>query len=171
MGNDCYAGKAQQAQAYYYIENVKVEAITALSECKCGAADERDMDLVYGSSSNLPDDATPSSASRMRQASTTPSSSACQPLRKNTISEVVPLLNDNPNMNLEIVGHCDDDEFNRRQNQRPLQGIGKKRAGQVKRLIEAAGIAPHSADRQRTARTRTLPALATAKLRGPRTAA
>ncbi|MEC7477988.1 MAG: hypothetical protein VYD65_08160, partial [Bacteroidota bacterium] len=50
LGNDCYAGKAQQAQAYYYIENVKVEAITALSECKCGAADERNMDLVYGSS-------------------------------------------------------------------------------------------------------------------------
>ena len=39
------------------MENVKVEAIEALSQCKCGAADERDMDLVYGSTSNLPEDA------------------------------------------------------------------------------------------------------------------
>ena len=142
MGNDCYAGKAQQAQAYYYIENVKVEAITALSECKCGAADERDMDLVYGSSSNLPDDA--SAKQRIEDAGIYYAFLKRMPTTagKNTIAKVVALLNDNPNMNLEIVGHCDDDEFLEGKINVRYKGIGKKRAGQVKRLIEAAGIAP-----------------------------
>ena len=141
-GNDCYAGKAQQAQAYYYIENVKVEAITALSECKCGAADERDMDLVYGSSSNLPEDA--SAKQRIEDAGIYYAFLKRMPTTagKNTIAEVVAMLNDNPNMNLEIVGHCDDDEFLEGKINVRYKGIGKKRAGQVKRLIEAAGIAP-----------------------------
>ena len=61
---------------------------------------------------------------------------------KNTIADVVAMLNDDPNMNLEIVGHCDDDEFLEGKINVRYKGIGKKRAGQVKRLIEAAGIAP-----------------------------
>ena len=141
-GKDCYTGKAQQPQAYYYVENVKVEAITALSECKCGAADERDMDLVYGSSSNLPDDAT--AKQRIEDAAIYYAFLKRMPTTagKNTISSLVTLLNENPSMNLEILGHCDDDEFNEGKINVRYKDIGKKRAGQVKRLIEAAGIAP-----------------------------
>lgn len=142
MGNDCFSGKAQQPQAYYYVENVKVEAITALSQCKCGAADERDMDLVYGSSSNLPDDAT--AKQRVEDAGIYYAFLKRMPTTagKNTISEVVTLLNDNPGMNLEIVGHCDDDEFLEGKINVRYKDIGKKRAGQVKRLLEAAGVDP-----------------------------
>jgi len=141
-GKECYTGKAQQPQAYYYVENVKVEAITALSECKCGAADERDMDLVYGSSSNLPEDAT--AKQRIEDAAIYYAFLKRMPTTagKNTISSLVALLNENPSMNLEILGHCDDDEFNEGKINVRYKDIGKKRAGQVKRLIEAAGIAP-----------------------------
>ena len=141
-GKECYTGKAQQPQAYYYVENVKVEAITALSECKCGAADERDMDLVYGSSSNLPEDAT--AKQRIEDAAIYYAFLKRMPTTagKNTISGLVALLNENPSMNLEILGHCDDDEFNEGKINVRYKDIGKKRAGQVKRLIEAAGIAP-----------------------------
>ena len=141
-GKDCYMGKAQQPQAYYYVENVKVEAITALSECKCGAADERDMDLVYGSSSNLPEDAT--AKQRIEDAGIYYAFLKRMPTTagKNTISSIVALLNDNPSMNLDIVGHCDDDEFNEGKINVRYKDIGKKRAGQVKRLLEAAGVDP-----------------------------
>ena len=139
-GKDCYMGQPQQPQAYYYVEYVKVEAITALSECKCGAADERDMDLVYGSSSNLPDDAT--AKQRIEDAGIYYAFLKRMPTTagKNTISSIVALLNDNPSMNLDIVGHCDDDEFNEGKINVRYKDIGKKRAGQVKRLLEAAGV-------------------------------
>lgn len=140
--SDCFTGKAQQPQAYYYVENVKVEAITALSECKCGAADERDMDLVYGSASTLPDDATPKQ--RVEDAGIYYAFLKRMPTTagKNTIADIVTILNDNPNMKLDIVGHCDDDEFNEGKINVRYKDIGKKRAGQVKRLLETAGIAP-----------------------------
>ena len=141
-GKDCYIGQPQQPQAYYYVENVKVEAITALSECKCGAADERDMDLVYGSSSNLPDDAT--AKQRIEDAGIYYAFLKRMPTTagKNTIASIVTLLNDNPSMNLDIVGHCDNDEFNEGKINVRYKDIGKKRAGQVKRLLEAAGVDP-----------------------------
>ena len=44
-------------------------------------------------------------------------------------------------MNLEIVGHSDDDEFNEGKINVRYKGSGKKRAGQVKRLLEMAGVA------------------------------
>ena len=61
---------------------------------------------------------------------------------KNTIASIVTLLNDNPSMNLDIVGHCDDDEFNEGKINVRYKDIGNKRAGQVKRLLEAAGVDP-----------------------------
>ena len=141
---DCFTGKPQQPQAYYYVENVKVEAIEALSQCKCGAADERDMDLVYGSTSNLPEDASVQEIIRdaaiyyafLKRMPTTSG--------KNTIATIAKLMKEDASLNLEIVGHCDDDEFNEGKINVRYKGVGKKRAGQVKRLLEAEGI---SADR------------------------
>ena len=143
---DCFIGKPQQPQAYYYVENVKVEAIEALSQCKCGAADERDMDLVYGSTSNLPEDASVQEIIRdaaiyyafLKRMPTTSG--------KNTIANIAKLMKEDASLNLEIVGHCDDDEFNEGKINVRYKGVGKKRAGQVKRLLEAEGI---SADRIR----------------------
>lgn len=138
---ECFAGQPQQPQAYYYVENVKVESISAKSQCRCGAADERDMDLVYGSSSNLPEDA--SAKERIEDAGIYYAFLKRMPTTagKNTIAKVAQMMEENPNMNLEIVGHSDDDEFNEGKINVRYKGIGKKRAGQVKRLLEMAGVA------------------------------
>ena len=61
---------------------------------------------------------------------------------KNTIASVAALLKEYPNMKLDIVGHCDDDEHNEGKINVRYKDIGKKRAGQVKRLLEAEGISP-----------------------------
>ena len=46
---------AQINHAYYFIDNVS-SFYQAKSQCKCSKADERDMDLVYGSSSVMDED-------------------------------------------------------------------------------------------------------------------
>jgi len=138
---ECYDGKAQQAHAYYYLENVKVEAITALSQCTCGAADARDMDLVFGSTSNLPDDATP--RQRVEDAGVYYAFLKRMPTAagKATLTQIAGIMKDNPSMKLEIVGHCDDDEFNEGKINVRYKGMGQKRADQIKRLLEAEGVA------------------------------
>ena len=89
---------------------------------------------------------------------------------KNTIAQIAKLMKEDASLNLEIVGHCDDDEFNEGKINVRYKGVGKKRAGQVKRLLEAEGISP-TASRSLAGRTAIRPAHAIPRSHGPRTAA
>jgi len=60
---------------------------------------------------------------------------------KATLSQIAGIMKDNPSMKLEIVGHCDDDEFNEGKINVRYKGMGQKRADQIKRLLEAEGVA------------------------------
>lgn len=131
----------QKNHAYYYIDNVSVVAIQAKSQCKCSAADERDMDLVYGSSSVIDEDMTDaekvkSSAIYFAFLKRTPTGAG-----KQTVDQIIEILKNNPDMVLNIVGHSDDDERSEGAVNARYAKIGKNRADQVRRLIEAAGIA------------------------------
>ena len=131
---------AQQNHAYYYIDNVEIIEIQAKSQCKCSAAEERDMDLVYGSSSVKDDDMTDSE--KIKSSSIyyaflkrTPTGAG-----KRTVSEIAAILKSNPSMKITIVGHSDDDERNEGQINARYKMIGKNRADQIRRMLESEGI-------------------------------
>jgi len=131
---------AQQNHAYYYIDNVEIIEIQAKSQCKCSAAEERDMDLVYGSSSVQADDMTDSE--KIKSSSIyyaflkrTPTGAG-----KRTVSEIAAILKSNPSMKITIVGHSDDDERNEGQINARYKMIGKNRADQIRRMLESEGI-------------------------------
>lgn len=131
---------AQQNHAYYYIDNVEIIEIQAKSQCKCSAAEERNMDLVYGSSSVQDDDMTDSE--RIKSSSIyyaflkrTPTGAG-----KRTVSEIAAILKSNPSMKITIVGHSDDDERNEGQINARYKMIGKNRADQIRRMLESEGI-------------------------------
>jgi outer membrane protein OmpA-like peptidoglycan-associated protein len=131
---------AQQNHAYYYIDNVEIIEIQAKSQCKCSAAEERDMDLVYGSSSVKDDDMTDSE--KIKSSSIyyaflkrTPTGTG-----KRTVSEIAAILKSNPSMKITIVGHSDDDERNEGQINARYKMIGKNRADQIRRMLESEGI-------------------------------
>ena len=126
--------------AYYFIDNVSIVAIQAKSQCKCSKADERDMDLVYGSSSVVEDDM--SDVEKIKASvvyyaflKRTPTGAG-----KNTVNNVIEILKANPDMNINIIGHSDDDERSEGAVNPRYKRIGKNRADQVRRLLEAAGI-------------------------------
>ena len=127
--------------AYYYIDNVSIVAIQAKSQCKCSMADERDMDLVYGSSSVHEED--------MTDAEIVKSSVVYYPFLKRmptgtgktTIASIVAILKANPGMNISIIGHSDDDERSEGAVNARYAKIGKNRADQIRRMLEAEGIA------------------------------
>jgi len=131
---------AQQNHAYYYIDNVEIIEIQAKSQCKCSAAEERNMDLVYGSSSVQDDDM--SDSERIKSSSIyyaflkrTPTGAG-----KRTVSEIAAILKSNPSMKITIVGHSDDDERNEGQINARYKMIGKNRADQIRRMLESEGI-------------------------------
>ena len=132
---------AQVNHAYYYVDNVSIVAIQAKSQCKCSKADERDMDLVYGSSSVVDEglsDVEKIKASVVYYAflKRTPTGAG-----KATVNNVIEVLKANPNMNINIIGHSDDDERSEGAVNPRYERIGKNRADQVRRLMEGAGIA------------------------------
>ena len=131
---------AQQNHAYYYIDNVEIIEIQAKSQCKCSAAEERNMDLVYGSSSVQDDDM--SDSERIKSSSIyyaflkrTPTGAG-----KRTVSEIAAILKSNPSMKITIVGHSDDDERNEGQINARYKMIGKNRADQIRKMLESEGI-------------------------------
>jgi outer membrane protein OmpA-like peptidoglycan-associated protein len=130
----------QLSHAYYYIDNVEILEIQAKSQCVCSAVEERDMDLVYGSSSVQAEDMT--DAEKIAESSIyyaflkrTPTGSG-----KQTVAEIATILKANPSMKINIVGHCDDDEASEGQINARYKMIGKNRADQIRRMLETAGV-------------------------------
>jgi len=126
--------------AYYYIDNVEIIAIQAKSQCKCSAAEEREMDLVYGSSSVQDEDMTDgekinSSAIYYAFLKRTPTGSG-----KQTVANIATILKANPSMKINIMGHCDEDEASEGQINARYKMIGKNRGDQIRRMLETAGV-------------------------------
>lgn len=130
----------QLSHAYYFIDNVEIIEIQAKSQCVCSAVEERDMDLVYGSSSVQDEDMTAvekinSSAIYYAFLKRTPTGSG-----KQSVAEIAAILKANPGMRINIVGHCDDDEASEGKINARYKMIGKNRGDQIRRMLEAAGV-------------------------------
>jgi len=130
----------QLSHAYYFIDNVEIIEIQAKSQCVCSAVEERDMDLVYGSSSVQDEDMTDvekinASAIYYAFLKRTPTGSG-----KQTVADIAAILKANPSMRISIVGHCDDDEASEGKINARYKMIGKNRGDQIRRMLEAAGV-------------------------------
>ena len=130
----------QLSHAYYFIDNVEIIEIQAKSQCVCSAVEERDMDLVYGSSSVQDEDMTDveqinSSAIYYAFLKRTPTGSG-----KQTVADIAAILKANPGMRINIVGHCDDDEASEGKINARYKMIGKNRGDQIRRMLEAEGV-------------------------------
>ena len=130
----------QLSHAYYFIDNVEIIEIQAKSQCVCSAVEERDMDLVYGSSSVQDEDMTNaekinSSAIYYAFLKRTPTGSG-----KQTVANIATILKANPSMKINIVGHCDEDEASEGKVNARYKMIGKNRGDQIRRMLETAGV-------------------------------
>ena len=137
----CLSSQAMQiSDAYYFIDNVKVEPIEAISQCKCGAANERNMDLIYSRTVNLPENA--SAEKRIASASIYYAYLKSSPVGvgSRTVEELATILLENPDINISILGHCDDGEAIEGEGNRRYFMLGKQRAEEVRDLLVEQGI-------------------------------
>lgn len=145
--SDCFLDKSGdpktgEAQAYYYIDNVKVIAVDSPAECTCGSSEKKRSSMVYNKSVKLPDDAT--AKQRIEKSAIYYAFLKKMPTvtGKRTISNLVTLLLENPDMNLQITGHSDSDETEEGKRNARYSDMGQARADKVKELLVDAGIAP-----------------------------
>ena len=126
--------------AYYYIDNVSVIAIVAKSECKCSKAEERNMDFVYVCSSSQLNDKSDSEKIKSSVIYYAFLKSNPTAVGKAAAINIVAILKANPEMNISIVGHSDNDEFNEGRVNARFSKIGQSRADKIKTILLDAGI-------------------------------
>jgi OOP family OmpA-OmpF porin len=144
---DCFLDKDGEpkdglAMAYYYIDNVKVEAVDSPKDCSCGNTRNRESSMVYNRSVRLPEDAT--AKQRIDAAATYYAFIKKMPTvaGKRTLTEIASLLNENPEMNVVITGHSDSDETEEGKLNARYADMGQSRADKVKAFLVDAGIDP-----------------------------
>lgn len=131
---------AQEAHAYYYLDNVQVHAVEAKSQCTCSAADEVREDLVYGSSTVMNENMTDAEKLSVMAVYYAFLKRSATGAGQQTIATIAELMAANPNWKLRVVGHADDDEFNEGRINARYSALGEKRANIVLNALIEAGV-------------------------------
>ncbi|MBL8000454.1 MAG: OmpA family protein [Flavobacteriales bacterium] len=132
--------RPQQANAYYFIDDVAVFAIKSPSECKCEQLDKAESEFIYGK--KMTTNKTLKPAEQLDQSVIyfkrfqSGVDGAMDPL----MNELIELLKANPDIRLRLVGHTDAIEADRVRMRPDLTELGKERAEAVKAAFVEAGI-------------------------------
>ncbi|MCH2198907.1 MAG: OmpA family protein [Flavobacteriales bacterium] len=130
----------QTYDAYYYIDDVKVYPIEAKSQCSCDPAADRAPDLIYGSSTVIDENMSDSEIVSVSAVYYAAMKKSLTSAGMKTLDEMVRILNDNPDWKLEVIGHCDNDEFDEAKINVRYRDLGKQRAEQAVRYLVSKGI-------------------------------
>lgn len=126
--------------AYYFVDDVKVVAVEAKSQCSCSPDAERAPDLIYGQSSVMDENAKGDeiiASSAVYFASMKKTYTQAGEL---TLNSVVEILKANPTWKLDVIGHCDNDEFDEAKINARYANMGQQRADAIADYLKAQGI-------------------------------
>jgi outer membrane protein OmpA-like peptidoglycan-associated protein len=131
----------QGNEAYYYIDEIEVTEVEAASQCFCGKAEDRDPDLIYSRASAKSPDMKPEQVISNTAVYYAFLSSETSEMFAADLTAVLGILNSNPNLKIEITGHCDADEMDEAKMNPRYSDIGLKRAETIKKYFTDNGIA------------------------------
>lgn len=132
---------AQVYDAYYYIDDVKVYPVSAKSQCACDPAADRQPDLIYGQSVVLNDNMSEEDVVSVSAVYYAFLKKNVTSAGENTLQSIVEIMENNPTWKLEVIGHCDNDEFNEAKINPRHADLGQQRAEQIVRYLVGKGIA------------------------------
>lgn len=126
--------------SYYYIDDVRVYPVRAKSQCACDPAADREPDVIYGQAVVL--------SENMSYADKVAVSAVFYAFLKknitsageNTLAVILEAMQNNPSWRLEVIGHCDNDEFNEAKINPRHANLGQQRAEQVVNYLASKGI-------------------------------
>lgn len=131
----------QVYDAYYFIDDVRVYPIEAKSQCSCDPSADRQPDLIYGQSVVLNENMSASeivSVSAVYYAFLKKNITAAG---ETTLKRIIEIMEENPSWKLEVIGHCDNDEFDEAKINPRRANLGQMRAEQVVKDLVSKGVA------------------------------
>jgi outer membrane protein OmpA-like peptidoglycan-associated protein len=129
------------ADAYYYIDNVEVIEIESVDGCFCGKTEDRDPDLIYSRSSAKKIEMKPTEIVNATSVWFSYLSVELPAMFEAELQEVAKLMQANPSMKVELVGHTDNDEQNETKTKKIYVGLALRRAEAVKQFLVDNGVA------------------------------
>lgn len=153
---------AQIYHAYYYVDDVEVMAVDAKSQCVCSRADESEPDLIYSKSIMIDPEMGPRDIVSNTGLYYAFLKSQLNAIGKRDLDRVAKILKENPQIKLEVVGHCDNDEFDEGKINPRYRDLGRKRADAVVEYLVSQGISemrlvPKTEENNSPANTRPTP--------------
>ncbi|NNE56410.1 MAG: OmpA family protein, partial [Flavobacteriales bacterium] len=153
---------AQVYHSYYYVDDVEVYPIEAQSQCSCSRADDLEPDLIYSKSMMVGKDLTPTDIIKSSDVYYAFLKSNLNAIAKRDLNKLAKILIENPSIKLEVVGHCDNDEFDEGKINPRYRDLGRKRADRIVEYLIEQGVSemrlvPKSVENTQPANTRPTP--------------
>lgn len=130
----------QQQFAYYFVDNVEFIPIDAPSECFCGAAEERQPDVIYSRSLGIPENSKPAELFAATGVYFGYLSTNIESMFEQDLNRLLGLLRSNPAFKVDITGHCDGDELKEAAVNARYSALGQQRADVIRDWFVAQGI-------------------------------
>jgi outer membrane protein OmpA-like peptidoglycan-associated protein len=127
--------------AYYYIDNVEIIEIVSQGECFCGKKEDKDPDLIYSRASAKNVDMKPGEMVKATSVWFSYLSAEIPSMFEQELLDMAKLLEENPTMKLDLVGHSDNDEQNETKTNKNYIGLAQTRAESVKKFLTDNGVA------------------------------
>ena len=152
----------QKYHAYYYLDDVIVNEIEAKSQCVCSKEDEKEPEVIYSYTIKTTEESTPEDIINQYRVYYANIKYQVNAIGKRDLNKLAVLLQQNPSININVVGHCTQEEINEGKVSSRYREIGKKRANLVSQYltekgIDASRISTNSLEETSPASTRTTP--------------
>lgn len=131
---------AQSYDAYYFLDDVKVYPVEAKSQCACDPAAALEPDLIYGQSTVIGPSMTAEQIVGVSAVYYAFQKKNITGAGQSTLDQIVKIMNENPSWKLEVIGHCDNDEFDEEKINPRYRDMGQQRADQLVRFLVSKGI-------------------------------
>ncbi|MFM1932171.1 MAG: hypothetical protein RL226_1474 [Bacteroidota bacterium] len=127
--------------AYYFVDDVKITAVEAKSQCSCTPEADRAPDLIYGQASVVDENTPADQLVNMSAVYYAALKKSYTQAGQQSIDQVIDILKKNPSWKVEVAGHCDNDEFDEAKINTRYRALGEQRAKEVADYMIANGIA------------------------------
>ena len=129
-----------EAAAYYYIDAVEVRQIEANENCGCGNTKIPESKIIYSASVQIPDDMPMGEKIEAIDAYFYQFKDELVSSTKRSVDEVIALMEVNPAMRVEVIGHSDKEEVELAKSEPSLQNLAEDRAKNTREYMAEKGI-------------------------------
>jgi len=135
-----YAEEGPEAVALYYIDAVEVREIQTDENCGCANTKIPESKIIYSGTVQINDEMAASEKVEAIDAYFYQYQDGVVSSAERSIDKIIEVMKANPAMNLQIIGHMDNQEFELAKKESSLKNLDEKRAMNVLKYMVKEGI-------------------------------